>query len=161
MYVRQMLEDEPRQVEWRLHWILAVVLLRAVGHVLDKVDGAASPPCARLCAISIEAGPATLPIRNLSPLHQTRAEQHHQGNEFGMTEGPVPIMAALQRHDGFDVVRQALIEENIYRPMSEGEYEGEDGRTLIDEAIEWWRIQLDEVDARVRAAAPMPPMETP
>jgi hypothetical protein len=43
MYVRAMLEDEPRHVEWRLSWILAVVLLRSVGHVLNNVDGTALP----------------------------------------------------------------------------------------------------------------------
>lgn len=47
-------------------------------------------------------------------------------------------MAYLQSQDGFDVVRQFLIEENLYRPMSAGTFEGEDGRTLLDEAIEWW-----------------------
>ncbi len=33
--------------------------------------------------------------------------------------------------------------------MGSGAFEGEDGRTLIDEAIEWWAKQLDEIDAIV------------
>ena len=61
-----------------------------------------------------------------------------------MTEGPVPLLAYLQNGEGFDVIRQALIEENIYRPMSDGPYEGEDGRTVLDEAIEWWGNNLPE-----------------
>jgi len=43
MFVRSRMEDEVGHVAWRLDWVLAVVLLRAVGHVLDKVDGAADP----------------------------------------------------------------------------------------------------------------------
>ena len=68
---------------------------------------------------------------------------------FDVTEGPIPIMAHLQSHDGFDEVRQFLIEENLYRPMASGNYEGEDGRTLLDEAIAWWAVQLDSVDRTV------------
>lgn len=30
--------------------------------------------------------------------------------------------------------------------MTEGFYEGEDGRTLIELAIDWWEKQLAEVD---------------
>jgi hypothetical protein len=55
----------------------------------------------------------------------------------------------LQRNDGFSGIRQFLVEENIYRPVSGGTYAGEDGRTLIDEAIDWWLCQLDEIDRRM------------
>lgn len=66
--------------------------------------------------------------------------------ELSITEGPIPIVAHLQRGDGFDVIRQFLIEEKLYRPISGGVYDGEDGRTLIDDAIQWWRVQLGEID---------------
>lgn len=36
MFVREKLEGELGHVEWRLYLVLAVVLLRAVGHVLGK-----------------------------------------------------------------------------------------------------------------------------
>lgn len=29
-------EEHP---DWRMHWVYAVVMLRTIGHVLDKVDG--------------------------------------------------------------------------------------------------------------------------
>ncbi len=149
MYVREKLENETGRIEWRLFWILAVVLLRAVGHVLDKVDGAADPKVKKAA-------------NDLHRSWRTGADhaifrdfiEHERNNilkeyEFEMTEGPVPIMAILQSHDGFDVVRQFLIEENIYRPMSSGAFEGEDGRTLLDEAIAWWAAQLEAVDQAV------------
>jgi len=149
MYVREKLENETGRIEWRLFWILAVVLLRAVGHVLDKVDGAADPKVKKAA-------------NDLHRSWRTGADhaifrdfiEHERNNilkeyEFEMTEGPVPIMAILQSHDGFDVVRQFLIEENIYRPMSSGAFEGEDGRTLLDEAIAWWAAQLEAVDRAV------------
>ena len=36
----QLLEEETDLRRWRLHWVAAVALVRAVGHVLEKVDGA-------------------------------------------------------------------------------------------------------------------------
>jgi hypothetical protein len=36
------LKEGVQGAEWRRRWIVTVVLLRAVGHVLEKVDGAAS-----------------------------------------------------------------------------------------------------------------------
>lgn len=154
MYVRDKLEAEVGYIEWRLYWVLAVVLLRAVGHVLDKVDGANN---------------AT--VRTASRrLHQhwKASEEHAIFRDFierernnilkeyasEITEGPVPIMAYLQSQDGFDVVRQFLIEENIYRPMGSGAFEGEDGRTLLDEAIKWWATQLDAIDSAVHGTRP-------
>jgi hypothetical protein len=38
-----LLENEPRDSEWRVHWVAAVTLLRTVGHVLSKVDGGQNP----------------------------------------------------------------------------------------------------------------------
>lgn len=66
-----------------------------------------------------------------------------------MTAGPVPIIATIAQEDGFDTIRQALLEENIYRPMGDGPYQGEDGRTMIDDAIAWWKMQLDYIDRTV------------
>lgn len=60
------------------------------------------------------------------------------------------MVAYLQRHDGFDVVRQCLIEENIYRPMESGAYGGEDGRALLDASIAWWAAQLEVIDQHMR-----------
>ena len=37
------LNNEPQSELWRLRWAGLVALLRAVGHVLDKVDGKANP----------------------------------------------------------------------------------------------------------------------
>lgn len=147
VYVRHILEDETRKVEWRLNWILAVVLLRTVGHVLNNVDGAASREV-KLLANGLHAqwkgnDPAHAIFRDFIERERNSIVKEYV---FTMTEGPVPLMAFIQQDDGFDMIRQTLLEENIYRPVAEGPYEGEDGRTLIDDAISWWRSQLDLID---------------
>src|SRR5450759_1169232 len=47
--------------EWRRRWVTAVVLLRAVGHVLDKVDAESSPAMCRAIAEAWRGLPASKP----------------------------------------------------------------------------------------------------
>jgi hypothetical protein len=149
--LREKLENEKGWVEWRLYWILAVTLLRAVGHVLDKVDAKES-----------------IKLRTVTRKHYLRwknadVEEHaifrdfidQERNsilkeyEFGMSEGPIPLVATLANGDSEVSQVRALIAENIYRPMWGGPYEGEDGRTLIDDAIDWWVAQFDLIEEDV------------
>lgn len=152
MFVREKLEHEIGVIEWRLLWVLSVVLLRAVGHVLDKVDGNGDR---RVQAVSrsLHKQWKTLPehaiFRDFIEQERNNVLKEY---ESSVTEGPVPLVAYLQSHDGFDTVRQFLIEENIYRPLHSGPYEGEDGRTVIDDAIEWWRVQLQRIDHEVQTS---------
>src|SRR5579872_7308245 len=122
MFVRNKLENETGRIEWRLYWILAVVLLRAVGHVLNKVDGAADAKVKKAANDlhrSWRDGDENAIFRDFIEHERNNILKEYA---FDMTEGPVPIMAYLQSQDGFDVARQFLIEENIYRPMASGAY---------------------------------------
>ena len=47
-----LLEEERDYRRWRVHWAAAVALVRAVGHVLDKVDGK-DPVRKRISASSV------------------------------------------------------------------------------------------------------------
>lgn len=42
------LEDETDTQGWRVHWVGVVALIRAAGHVLDKVDGRSDSELGRL-----------------------------------------------------------------------------------------------------------------
>lgn len=149
--VRDKLEDETGQVAWRLYWITAVVLVRAVGHVLVKVDGGETSHV-REIANELHRNWKTAAaehaiFRDFIELERNNILKEY---EFAVSEGPVPIMVTLDDPISGDSPRLgALIEENIYRPMLSGPYEGEDGRTLLDEAIDWWTKQLDCIDRRV------------
>lgn len=152
MFVRNKLENEIGVTEWRVNWVLCVVLLRTVGHVLDKVDGRDDPRVKEVSKGHYRAwlsAPEHEIFRNFIENERNNIVKEYSSS---VTEGPIPLVAYLQSNDGFDQVRQFLIEENIYRPLHSGHYEGEDGRTLLDEAIEWWRTQLQRVDEEVEAA---------
>lgn len=152
LYVRRLIEDETGKIEWRLYWVLLVTLLRAVGHVLRNVDGD-NDPRVKLIATefhrSWKEGDDHAIFRDFIETERNTILKEYA---FQVTEGPVSVMAHLQQADGFDTVRQFLLEENLYRPMEGGAYEGEDARTLADEAIEWWTAQLATIDDRLAAA---------
>ncbi|NMM29223.1 MAG: hypothetical protein HHJ12_18590 [Glaciimonas sp.] len=153
VFVRNKLETEVGHIEWRLYWILAVVFLRSVGHVLDKVDGSNDLDLkkeANALFKSWQIGNEHEIFRSFIDCERNSILKEYESD---MSEGPVPVLINLKNKAGCDVIQQVLIEENIYRPMTSGVYEGEDGRTLIDEAISWWESQLDKLD-RVDAGQP-------
>jgi hypothetical protein len=144
--VRCRLEDELDEREWRLDWALAVVLLRTIGDVLDKVDGAADP---RVKQIANELYRSwDIGVENAIWRHFIKQERDSIVHEYrtAMSEGPVAVVniaAALSKHS---MAIEDLLDENLYRPMASGPFAGDDGRDLLDDALEWWRIQLDQVD---------------
>lgn len=153
--VRQALEDEKGSVAWRLQWITAIVLIRAVGHVLAKVDGAANPlvkeVADELYRGWIRPHPDGTIFKDFIEDERNNILKEY---EFGISEGPVPIALTLRDPStGALVQQQGFIGENMYRPMWSGAFEGEDGRTLLDEAILWWEEQLNIVDREVAKRA--------
>lgn len=154
--VRQILEHEKGRVEWRLQWITAVVLIRAVGHVLAKVDGATNP---LVREVSNKLHKKWMKPEEDRTIFKDFIEEERNSilkeYEFGMSEGPVPIALTIKNPSTGELAeQQAFISENIYRPMWSGPYEGEDGRTLLDEAITWWEEQLSIVDREVASRTP-------
>ena len=149
LQVRRVLEDATGRIEWRLNWVLEVTLLRAVGHVLRNVDGRNDPiveAVAQRRHREWKKGSEHAIFRDFIEAERNNILKEYT---FQVSEGPVAVMAHLQRNDGFDTVRQFLLEENLYRPMEGGRYGGEDGRDVVDAAIDWWIRELRLIDTEV------------
>jgi hypothetical protein len=43
----------------------------------------------------------------------------------------------------------AELDENIYRPMIDGPWEGDDARDVLSSAIDWWERELGAIDDEV------------
>lgn len=144
--VRERLEDERDEREWRLDWALNVVLLRTIGDVLHKVDGAADSlvkQASRELYSRWNEGDENAIFRHF--IKQERDSIVHE-YRTAMSEDPIAIVnvaAALSKNP---VALTDILDENLFRPMDHGIFAGQDGRDLIDDALEWWRVQLDEVD---------------
>lgn len=151
----ELLEEETGEQRWRVHWAAAVALIRAVGHVLDKVDG-------RDPAIKSLAGAAYK--RWMSDVEEHRVFRdfidHERNNllkEYRSDVHPLDRVQFALQYTGVpadggepEVIHElAELDENIYRPMLDGPWEGDDARDVMESAIEWWEAELDAIDLRL------------
>jgi hypothetical protein len=155
----QLLEDETDLRKWRLHWVAAIALIRAVGHVLDKVDGKSS-------AVRTASRAAYKRWTDGAPEHEIFREfiererntilKEYDFNLHPGEEVHVAIPATLKRvSDGAIVQAETIfpLDNNIYRPLMDGFREGEDARDVLSEAIEWWETELAAIERSVNSAA--------
>jgi hypothetical protein len=136
-----LLEDELDKIRFRLFWVAGVALLRAVGHVLQKVDGERSP------AIKLQIQRAYSEWKSEKEANAIfwefiEDERNNILKEYaiGFLSGPVEVLA----QPNGEIV---LLDENLFCPIAEGRYAGEDGRDVMADAIAWWERQLDAIES--------------
>jgi len=150
----QLLEEEQDLQRWRIHWAAAVALTRAVGHVLDKVDGdnPKIKAAARAAFARWKIDHANEIFREFIEGERNAILKGYRFSHHPSDEVDIAVLLTL-RHPVTGEIRQEAevipIGENIYRPMLEGFREGDDARDVLSDALEWWTQQLDSIDAAV------------
>lgn len=150
----EMLERETDLRRWRVHWAGAVALLRAVGHVLDKVD-ASNPGIRRAADAAYRRWKSDAPeheiFREFIEKERNNLLKEYQFNthpqeeiEFLLQRTLAPVGAGAPVVD----YQIATIGENIYRPLMDGLCEGNDARDVYAEAIEWWEKELSAIEKK-------------
>ena len=138
-------KDGLQGAEWRRHWILCVTLLRAVGHVLDKVDKKTNPKLKIIIDQEYEKLKKSKPDppiywkfidserNSLLKLYETSAGQGVtiKLGEPGTLEPP---------------------ETEYYYVINFGRFKGRDQRDVIQEAISWWEEYLNNIDRKLQQA---------
>ncbi|QEX20217.1 hypothetical protein FRZ61_01330 [Hypericibacter adhaerens] len=150
-----LLEEETDIQRWRIHWAAAVALIRAVGHVLDKVDGGDQ-------IIKQAADAAFKQWKSADPKHEIFREfierernnllKEYRSDVHPLAEVALAVEFTAQPVDGGPPVRFAhvgKIGENIYRPLLDGTWEGDDARDVLSEAIAWWERELAAIEQEV------------
>ncbi len=150
-----LLEEEKDFQRWRIHWAAAVALIRAVGHVLDKVDGADA-------LVKQAAGALFKQWNGAAPEHEIFREfidrernnllKEYRSDVHPLDQVSVAVQyTAVPIEGGEPSTLGQIVEigENIYRPLLDGPWEGNDARDVLDAAIKWWQEQLDAIDAEV------------
>jgi hypothetical protein len=153
----QLLEEESDLQRWRIHWVAALALIRAVGHVLDKVDG-------RDPAVSAAARAAYKKWKSEASEHQIFREfierernsilKEYEFNVHPDNQVQVALVGTLRRVSDGALVNTAEvipIGENIYRPLLDGFREGDDARDVLSEAIAWWESELAEIERSIKS----------
>jgi len=151
-----LLEGDTDNEAWRVHWAAAVALVRAVGHVLRNVDGVDA-------RIRVAADAAHKRWTSSDPEHEIFREfierernnllKEYRTDVHASTEVMLAIELTMQRTDGGPPVLMREvggIGENIYRPMIDGPWEGDDARDVLSAAVEWWESELESIERAAR-----------
>lgn len=135
---------------WRRRWIVNVVLLRAVGHVLDNIDGTHSLRQRQV----IDEWWKDLKLRQPKPeifWHFIDKERNSILKEYQTNAGQSTfvLLPGLEASMSAVTGRVDSPKSTVYRyHMNGGYFHGRDHRELIDEAIEWWAGELDKIEAK-------------
>lgn len=156
----QMLQEEPEPDRWRVHWAGAVALLRAVGHVLLNVD----QPVDRAVAEAGKAAhrgwksddPAHRIYRDFIEDERNNILKEYRSKVHPLNTVDVAVRLTLQNSKTGEIryIDQMMpLDENLFRPMTEGYGEGEDARDVYQEAVDWWERELCAIDAATSGRA--------
>ena len=151
-----LLEEETDLRRWRLHWVAAIALIRAVGHVLEKVDGTSqSVRSASRAAFSQwkSGAPEHEIFREFIERERNTILKTYDFNLHPSEEVELVLVSNLKRVSDGAIVQSAQvypIGENIYRPLLDGFREGDDARDVLSDAIEWWDKQLSFIEQAAR-----------
>lgn len=136
----QMLELEESFDKFRVLWVAAIALVRAVGHVLHKVDGEKDPKLKKIIedahkSWKMDKDTHAIFWEFIEFERNTVLKQY----EFGFFFGPIGIIVPAEE-------KTFELDDGLFCPIGEGRYEGEDCRDVLEEAIKWWKIQLELVE---------------
>ena len=150
----EMLETEKELRQWRIIWAGSVALIRAVGHVLHKVDGADGTvkDIANEFFGRWKTAEEHEIFREFIEHERNNLLKEYRSDVHPLEDVPVAIQATLAPLAGGPHLSAPFVfdlNENLFRPMVEGPWEGTDSRELYGDAISWWRSQLDEIDVAV------------
>ena len=148
--VLDMLEDERDEQRWRVLWAGGMALLRAVGHVLKKVDGA--DPLARPLIDAAWNRWKADKAANAIFWEFIEAERNNllKQYQFGVSDSAVVGLGVVEIdiETGHAVAYETPVslDENLFRRKKEFGL-GEDARDVYQDALRWWDAELSRIEA--------------
>ena len=147
-----MLEDEQDEQRWRVLWIGAMALLRAVGHVLRNIDGETPQ---RLTAIKAAYERWKADRSEHAVFYEfIDKERNNILKEYRLgvlDSAEVGLAILVDDPSAGNVASDApfVVGENLFRPIIDGFGTGEDARDVYRTAIGWWDIELSRLEAEL------------
>jgi hypothetical protein len=141
---KEMLEVITTNQDWRINWLSAIALARMVGDVLDKVDAKLDPALKKKSREAFEKWKQTDSQDHAIFREFIKPERDSLIHEYAsmvIQSDIVPVVIL-----GQEIEVSADLDENIYRPIIQGMYEGVDARDILELAIEWWDKELSKLE---------------
>jgi len=155
------LTDDLQGSAFRRRWVTVVTLLRAVGHVLDNVDGPTSPELRSAIDASWEALKATKPMPAIF-WEVIDADRNLVLKQYQFTAVQDINIHAPTLHIGFNTTPHGEVTATappatggyveVSRRMNGGPFDGQDPRAVALMAVAWLERWLDEIDAAAATA---------
>jgi hypothetical protein len=135
-----MLELEVDSVRFRVIWIAAISLTRAIGHILEKIDSQTSVQMKdAVSSIYTEWKKQRVKNKIFFDFIKPERDLVLKEYEFGFLSEPVNLVD-IKMGDLY------MLDENLFCPISTKSFLGEDCRDVLAMSIYWWELQLDEID---------------
>lgn len=133
-----LLQAESRPDTFRVLWVAGIALVRAVGHVLQKVDGEQSPAVKKAVGLAYAAWKADTTGNSIFwEFIEEERNRILKQYEVGFFAGPVDVLAGGEVHS---------LDDHLFSPITDGAFAGEDCRDVLELALEWWERQLTMIE---------------
>jgi hypothetical protein len=141
-HVHALLEEETRPQTFRILWVAGVGLARAVGHVLQKVDSEQSEST----RVAVQAAYDSWKMDKAGNSIFWEFVEHERNQvlkqyEIGFLFGPIDVCVRSEA---------AILDDQLFCPVADGFFAGEDCRDVLEQAIEWWSQQLAAIESIAR-----------
>ena len=137
----ELLQEESHPESFRVFWVAEISLVRAVGHVLQKVDGRDEVVKAAVASAYASWKADRSGNAIFWDFIEEERNQVLKQYEIGFFAGPVDVVAGGQVHS---------LDDHLFCPITDGPFAGEDCRDILEQAIGWWEQQLAAVEAEAR-----------
>jgi len=137
----ELLQEESHPDSFRVFWVAEISLVRAVGHVLQKVDGRDEVVKAAVASAYASWKADRSGNAIFWDFIEGERNQVLKQYEIGFFAGPVDVVAGGQVHS---------LDDHLFCPITDGPFAGEDCRDILEQAIGWWEQQLAAVEAEAR-----------
>ena len=141
-HAHELLEDELQAGSFRILWVAGIAMARAVGHVLQKVDGESDKAVKAAVASAYSVWKSNRSENKIFwDFIEEERNQVLKQYEIGFLGGQVGMAAGAELH---------TLDGNVFCPITEGPFAGDDCRDVLEQAIRWWEQQLALIEFAAR-----------
>jgi hypothetical protein len=150
------LRDGVASREWRIKWVAAVALLRAVGHVLRNSDAKRDQVLESIVVTAWNRLSATAPEPTIF-WQFIEEERNNILKEYRISAGQGvtvrPGTCHIDLRTGTQWSEPGLPTLYHYE-MNSGPFAGQDQRVVLNKAVEWWDSYLSAIEQEYAATRP-------